>query len=357
MAVLEERGAISEDSRGTGSRRKVRGRNRSCWAAEERVYSRVMCDNDSFDDMVAYRLRPELLSRRGFGSLSFGAGLASLLPIACKSGEQAPVPASAAAASGTAVAPTPNAPATTESEVSITTPDGACDAYFVHPTAGAAPAVLVWPDIFGLRPAFRQMGKRLAESGYAVLVVNPFYRTKKAPTSSPHADMEDPATREALMGLAHSLTPETEVTDAKALTAWLDREPSVDKSRKMGTTGYCMGGPLVLRTAATNPDRIGAAATFHGGGLVTDKPDSPHLLIGKMKAQFLIAIAANDDAKEPNAKETLKTAFAQALLPAKVEVYEGAMHGWCPPDSHVYNRVAAEKAWGELLVLLKSALG
>jgi carboxymethylenebutenolidase len=150
------------------------------------------------------------------------------------------------------------------------------------------------------------MGKRLAESGYAVLVVNPFYRTKKAPTSSPHADFDDPATREALMGLAHSLTPETEVTDAKALTAWLDQQPSVDKSRKMGTTGYCMGGPLVMRTAATNPDRIGAAATFHGGGLVTDKPDSPHLLIPKMKAHFLIAIAANDDAKQPDAKGTLK---------------------------------------------------
>jgi carboxymethylenebutenolidase len=201
------------------------------------------------------------------------------------------------------------------------------------------------------------MGKRLAESGYAVLVVNPFYRTKKAPTSSAHADFEDPATREALMGLAHSLTPETEVTDAKALTAWLDQQPSVDRSRKMGTTGYCMGGPLVMRTAATNPDRIGAAATFHGGGLVTDKPDSPHLLIPKMKAHFLIAIAANDDAKQPDAKGTLKAAFAQASLPANVEVYEGTMHGWCPPDSTVYSRDAAEKAWGELLMLFKSALG
>jgi carboxymethylenebutenolidase len=322
-----------------------------------------MCDSDSFDDMVAYRLRAELLSRRSFGSLSLGAGLASLLPIGCKSADPAPgpVPAqTAAAASGAAIAPTAgaaNAVATTESEVSITTPDGACDAYFVHPATGTAPAVLIWPDIFGLRPAFRQMGKRLAEAGYAVLVVNPFYRTKKAPTSSPHADFEDPATRDALMGLAHTLTPETEVTDAKALTAWLDQQPSVDKSRKMGTTGYCMGGPLVLRTAATNPERIGAAATFHGGGLVTDKPDSPHLLIPKMKAHFLIAIAANDDAKQPGAKGTLKAAFAQASLPASVEVFEGTMHGWCPPDSHVYKPDAAEKAWGELLALFKGALG
>ena len=315
-----------------------------------------MCDDDSFDDMVAYRLRSELMSRRGFGSLALGAGLVSLLPIGCKSSD--PLPAPSAAGAPITPAPSPaNAVATTESEVNITTPDGTCDAYFVHPTAGTAPAVLVWPDILGLRPAFRQMGKRLAESGYAVLVVNPFYRKKKAPTSSPDVSFDDPATREALMGLMHSLTPETEVTDAKALTAWLDQEPSVDKSRKMGTTGYCMGGPLVLRTAATNPDRIGAAATFHGGSLVTDKPDSPHLLIPKMKAHFLIAIAANDDAKDPDAKTKLKAAFAQASLPANVEVFEGTKHGWCPPDSPAYDRNAAEKAWSELLTLFKSALG
>ena len=310
-----------------------------------------MCDDDAFDDMVAYRLRLDRLSRRTFGAFAVGAGLASLLPIACKSTAPGPATGPTAAASGAAIAPT------TEWEVTITTPDGACDAYFVHPQTGTAPAVLIWPDIFGLRPAFRQMGKRLAESGYAVLVVNPFYRTKKAPTSSPQANFEDPATREALMALSHSLTPETAVTDAKALTAWLDQQPSVDKSRKMGTTGYCMGGPLVLRTAATNPERIGAAATFHGGGLVTDKPDSPHLLIPKMKAQFLIAIAANDDAKQPDAKGTLKAAFAQASLSANVDVYEGTMHGWCPPDSHVYQRDAAEKAWAELLALFKRALG
>jgi carboxymethylenebutenolidase len=321
-----------------------------------------MCDNDSFDDMVAYRLRSDRLSRRGFGSLSLGAGIASLLPIGCKATEAAQGPAAAAppaaaAASGAAIAPAAGTLATTEAEVSITTPDGAADAYFVHPTTGAAPAVLVWPDAFGLRPAFRQIGRRLAESGYAVLVVNPFYRTKKAPTSAPNADIEDPATRAALMTLVHALTPETAVTDAKTFTAWLDQQPSVDKSRKIGTTGYCMGGPLVLRTAATNPERIGAAATFHGGGLVTDKPDSPHLLIPKTKARFLIAIAANDDAKQPDAKGTLKAAFAQASLAANVEVYEGTKHGWCPPDSHVYNHDAAERAWGELLTLFKSTLG
>lgn len=313
-----------------------------------------MCDDDSFDDMVAYRLRPEVLSRRGFGSLSLGAGLVSLLPAACKSTDAPTGPVIAPTASGSAT-PTSAVP-TTEAEVSIKTPDGDCDAYFVHPATGAAPAVVVWPDIFGLRPTFRQMGKRLAESGYSVLVVNPFYRKQKAPTSSPHADMQDKATREALMALAQSLTQETAFTDAKAFTAWLDQQPSVDKSRKMGTTGYCMGGPLVMRTAAAIPERIGAVASFHGGGLVTDKPDSPHLLIPKMKARVLVAIAENDDKKEPDAKTALKTAFAQAQLTATVEVYEGAKHGWCPPDSHAYNADAAEKAWSALLALLKGAL-
>jgi carboxymethylenebutenolidase len=313
-----------------------------------------MCDDDSFDDMVAYRLRSDRLSRRGLGALSIGAGLSALSAMACKSSEPSTGSSPASAASSPSTAP---AVATTDAEVTVPTPDGTCDAYFVHPTAGPAPAVLVWPDIFGLRPAFRQMGKRLAASGYAVLVVNPFYRKQKAPTAPASPSFEDPATREALMALMHSLTPETEVTDAKALTAWLDQQPGVDKARKMGTTGYCMGGPLVMRTAATIPERIGAAATFHGGGLVTDKPDSPHLLIPKMKAHFLIAIAANDDAKEPDAKGTLKAAFAQASLTARVEVFDGTKHGWCPPDSHVYDHDAAEKAWGELLELLKGALG
>jgi carboxymethylenebutenolidase len=314
-----------------------------------------MCDNDSFDDMVAYRLRQELVSRRTFASVTLGAVLPSLLPLGCAPAGPATSPTPAAPSStGT---PAGGAATTTESDVTITTPDGTCDAYFVHPPAGASPAVLVWPDIFGLRPAFRQMGKRLAESGYAALVVNPFYRKQKAPTAPPHPDFEDKATREALMALMHSLSAETAATDAKAFTAWLDQQPSVDKARKIGTTGYCMGGPLVMRTAAANPERVGAVASFHGGGLVTDKPDSPHLLISKMKARFLIAIAANDDAKQPDAKDKLKAAFAQASLTASVEVFEGTKHGWCPPDSHVYDATAAEKAWSELLALFKAALG
>ena len=291
-----------------------------------------MCDNDAMDDMIEYNLRSGGLSRRQFGALTVGAGLASVLPAVAGAAE------------------------VKESDIDIKTPDGTCDAYFVHPAKGAAPGVLVWPDIFGLRPAFKQMGKRLAESGYSVLVINPFYRTKHAPTAPEHPDFNDPPTRQALLGLAGALTPETAMTDAKAFVGYLESQPPVDKKRKMGTTGYCMGGPFVMRTAAAFPDRVGAGCTFHGGGLVTDKPDSPHLLIPKMKASFLIAIAANDDMREPKSKDVLKESFAKAKLPAEVEVYEGTMHGWCPPDAQVYNHDQAEKAWSRMLARFKTAL-
>jgi len=243
-----------------------------------------------------------------------------------------------------------------ESEVDIKTPDGTADAYFVHPAEGAAPGVLVWPDIFGLRPAFRQMGKRLAESGYSVLVVNPFYRVKHAPTAPEHADFNDAPTRTALLGLMNALTPATAVTDAQAFVDYLDAQHSVSRKRKMGTMGYCMGGSLTMRAAATFPARIGAGASFHGGGLVTDKPDSPHLLIPKIKAHYLFAIAENDDQRQPDAKNVLREAFAREKVPAEIEVYAGTMHGWCPPDSQVYNDAQAEKAWSRLLALFKSAL-
>ena len=226
----------------------------------------------------------------------------------------------------------------------------------VHPAAGKHPGVLIWPDIFGLRPAFKQMGKRLAEAGYSVLVVNPFYRTKKAPTAPEKADFNDPATRDMLYGLKATLSPATAKTDAQAFISWLDTQAAVDTKRKVGTTGYCMSGPIAFETAAARADRIGAAATFHGGGLVTDQPDSPHLLIPKMKAHFLIAIAENDDQKQPDAKNTLRESFAKASLPAEIEVYAGTLHGWCPPDSAVYNATQAEKAWERMLALFKEAL-
>jgi carboxymethylenebutenolidase len=241
-------------------------------------------------------------------------------------------------------------------DVNIKTPDGVADAYFVHPPGGVHPGVLVWPDIFGLRPAFKEMALRLSESGYSVLVINPFYRTRRAPTAPDHPDFNDPPTRQALMSLAGTLTPATAVIDARAFVAFLDSQPAVDRRRKLATTGYCMGGPFVMRTAAEFPDRIGAAATFHGGGLVTDKPDSPHLLIPKIKAHALIAIAESDDKKEPQSKTVLRDAFAAANLPAEVEVYAGTQHGWCPPDAQVYNHDQAEKAWSRQLALFSGSL-
>jgi len=291
-----------------------------------------MCDENSIDDMIEYSRRSNELTRRRFGALSLGAGLAAMLPRIAGAAD------------------------VTESDVEIPTPDGVADAYFVHPSVGTHSAVLMWTDIRGLRPAFKMMGKRLAESGYSVLVPNPFYRSRKAPILPEGASMEDDATRQMLMSLMSALTPEIQVTDAKAFVGFLDSQPSVEKKHKMGTAGYCMGGPITMRTAATFPDRVGAGASFHGANLATDKPDSPHLLVPMMKASYLIAIAENDDQRDPHAKELLREAFAKAKLPAEIEVYVGTKHGWCPPDSSVYNEAQAEKAWNRMLALFKTAL-
>jgi carboxymethylenebutenolidase len=286
-----------------------------------------MCDQDHFeDDRQEYEALGQV-TRRQFGVL-VGAGIALMLPRVA------------------------NAVAVADGEVTVTTPDGTCDAYFVHPATGTAPGVLLWPDIFGLRPAMRQMGKRLAESGYAVLVVNPFYRVKKAPT----AEQGSATPIQSLMPLARALNDTTQTTDAKAFIAWLDQQPSVAKNKKIGTQGYCMGGPIAFRTSAAVPGRVGAVASFHGGGLVTDQPNSPHLQASKTSAQFLIAIAANDDQRAPTEKDVLKETFAKAGRPAEIEVYTGAAHGWCPPDSGVYNEPQAEKAWSRLLALYGKAL-
>jgi carboxymethylenebutenolidase len=288
-----------------------------------------MCEHD---DLEEFARRSADVSRRQFGVMALGAGLVAALP---------------------AVA---DVPETAGKDVEIKTADGTCDAYFVHPAKGIHPGVLIWPDIFGLRPAFKDMATRLAQSGYSVLVINPFYRTQKAPTAPEHPDFNDPPTRDALMKLAGTLSAQTAATDAKAFVGFLDAQAAVDKKKKMGTTGYCMGGPFVMRTASAYPDRIGAGATFHGGGLVTDKPDSPHLLIPQMKAHFLIAIAENDDKRQPEAKDALRDAFAKAKLPAEIEVYAGTLHGWCPPDAQVYNQIQAEKAWSRLLALFSSSI-
>jgi carboxymethylenebutenolidase len=285
-----------------------------------------MCDQDQFEkDRLDFEARG-LVTRRQFGVV-VGAGMALMLPRVV------------------------NAVAVTEADVTVKTPDGNCDAYFVHPASGTGAGVLLWPDIFGLRPSMRQMGKRLAESGYAVLVVNPFYRVQKAPTAPQGAATQI----KEMMPLAQGLNETTHMTDAKAFIAWMDQQASVAKNRKVGTQGYCMGGPIAFRTAAAVPDRVGAVASFHGGGLVTENPNSPHLQASKTKAQFLVAIAANDDQRSPKDKDVLKETFAAAKLPAEIEVYSGA-HGWCPPDSTVYNEPDAEKAWSRLLVLYGKAL-
>jgi carboxymethylenebutenolidase len=286
-----------------------------------------MCDQDHFEqDRLEYEAGG-MVTRRQFGVL-VGVGVALVLPKVV------------------------NAVDVTEREVTIKTPDGTADCYFVHPASGTAPGVLVWPDIFGLRPAFRQMGKRLAESGYSVLVVNPFYRQQKAPTAPKGAATPIPE----LLPLAKALSETTHMTDAKAFIAWLDQQQAVAKNRKIGTQGYCMGGPMAFRTASAVPDRVGAVASFHGGGLVTKEPNSPHLQASKTKAALLVAIAANDDQRAPDEKNVLKDTFAKSGQPAEIEVYTGAAHGWCPPDSGVYNEPQAEKAWTRLLELYKKGL-
>lgn len=281
-----------------------------------------MCDKDHFAESVAEYEARGLVTRRQFGVL-LGAGVAMMLPRVA------------------------NAQAVTERDVEIKTPDGTADAYFVHPAAPAA-AVLIWPDIFGLRPAMRSMGKRLAESGYSVLVVNPFYRAGK-----PNATGATPI--KEMFQYRKGMSAATDMTDARAFVAWLDAQPQVNKNRKVGVQGYCMGGPMSFHTASAVPDRIGAVASFHGGGLVGKDDNSPHLLAAKTKASFLIAIAENDDKQNPNEKNVLRETFDKAKLQAEIEVYPAA-HGWCPPDTQVYNEPAAERAWSRLLALYQKAL-
>ena len=281
-----------------------------------------MCDQDHFEDERKEYEARGLITRRQFGVL-VAAGVSMTLP---------------------AVA---NAQQTSEKDVQIKTPDGTADAYFVYPSSGSAAAVIIWPDIFGLRPAMRTMGKRLASSGYSVLVVNPFYRVGK-PTATGASPIQE------MMPFRKGMSQTTDMTDAKAFIAWLDQQPQVNRNRGVGTQGYCMGGPMAFNTAAAVPDRVRAVASFHGGGLVGKEGDanSPHLLAAKTKAQFLVAIAENDDKQRPTEKDVLKQTFGTR---AEVEVYTAA-HGWCPPDTTVYNEAAAEKAWTRLLALYQKAL-
>lgn len=287
-----------------------------------------MCDLKTVKDTEEYLK----MNRRQLGQATAAAGLAMMLP------------------------PVANAQEITEHNVEITTEDGICDAYFVHPATGEHPGVLVWTDILGLRPAFQMMARRLAQSGYSVLTPNPFYRGARAPVVPEGASFQDPTVRETVFPLAGMLNADTHFMDARAFIQFLDYQESVDSTRKMGTTGYCMGGPLVMRTMASS-NRMGAGATFHGGGLVTEAENSPHLLIPFMEnSSMLHCIASNDDQEQPEAKNILRDAYAEADIPAEIEVYAGAMHGWCPPDMPVYNEAQAERAWGRLLNLFGNTL-
>jgi carboxymethylenebutenolidase len=281
------------------------------------------------------------LTRREFTALSLAAGVAAAL------GPQA---ADADAA-------------LTERDALVRTPDGTCDAAVVHPTAGGPwPAVILFPDAFGLRPTMRGMARHMAAEGYAVLAINPFYRSTKAPGTGPSFDFADPAQRAKLGALRAPLTNDAVASDAAAFLAYLDAQPFVNAKAKAGAFGYCMGGLMTLQAAAGAPGRIGAGASFHGGGLVTDKPDSPHRFVPKLKGRYLIAIAADDDAQQPDAKTKLREAFAAAGVPAQIEVYAGTRHGWCVKDmplrdgKPIYDEAQAERAWFELTSLFRSSL-
>ncbi len=291
-----------------------------------------MCDYDTQKDADAYLEEHPDMSRRDFTKLATGASMAMMLP---------------------AVA---NAQSISERDVEIRTPDGVADCHFAYPSNGSHAAVLVWPDILALRPAFREMGRRLAREGYAVLTVNPFYRDARSPVVPLGASFGQPEIRELVLPMARNLNAETHFTDARTFTAWLDEQDEVDTSKGIGTTGYCMGGPMVMRTVAAVRERCAAGGTFHGGGLATGNPDSPHLLIPETRAAMLHCVADNDDQSDPQAKVTLSEAYDAAGIDAEIEVYSGALHGWCAIDSQVYHQQQAERAWSRLLNLFATNL-
>jgi carboxymethylenebutenolidase len=296
--------------------------------------------SDQTRDQEEQRESSTELSRRDFVAMSIAAGIV-------------------AATGSAAAADMP----VTETDVDIKTSDGVCNAAFIHPTTGSHPGVLIWSDAFGLRPALREMGKRLAAEGYSVLVPNPFYRVTRDPQfNTATFSFTNQADRAKLTPLMGSINAEGAAEkDAVAFVAWLDMQKQVNKSKKIGTQGYCMGGPLVMRTAAAVSNRVGAGGSFHGGGLVTDAPSSPHLLAPKIHARMYFGVAKNDDERQPDAKDKLKAAFEAAKVPAEIEVYP-AQHGWCMSDmpagagTPIYSKPDAERAWGKLLALYKTAL-
>ena len=288
-----------------------------------------MCDDHTVQDDTSSKTA---LTRREFNTLAAGATFAFSLP------------------------KTANAQSVTLNAVQVNTSDGVCDAFFVHPKEGKHPAVLIWPDILALRPSFEAMASRLAESGYAVLCINPYYRDAKAPVVETGESFSDEVTQRKVLPMYRNLSAETHVRDANAFVDWLDQQASVDTLRPMGTMGYCMGGPMVMRAAAARADRIGAACAYHPVSLATDADDSPHLLIPKINASVLIALAENDDERNPDDKHVLSAAFKANDVTANIEVFDGALHGWCVLDSRVYNKEPAERAWAQTLALFKVSL-
>jgi carboxymethylenebutenolidase len=265
--------------------------------------------------------------------------------------------AAAAAGSMPAFAEDPGARKVTERNVTVKTADGSADAALFAPEGkGKWPAVLMWPDILGLRPVFREMGRRLAAQGYVVLVPNPYYRAQKAPVVEGPFDFNSKEDMGRIRKFREGLTDAMVDRDSAAYVKYLSAQPQTDRRRKMGVQGYCMSGPISFRTAAVRPDRIGAVATFHPGALVTDKPSSPHLLIPKSRAAYLVIIAKNDAEKMPKEKPNLDAAFAKAKKSAKVEI-SSANHGWTVAGSQTYDEQEAERAWAELLRFYRAHLG
>jgi carboxymethylenebutenolidase len=293
-----------------------------------------MCDELTEAENAAW------LSRRQFGAAGAGAAILATMP-GCMAQSSTTAAAGALPTKGRAV--------------TVTAPDGKVDAWFYTPETGKHPAVILWPDIAGLRQAYKTMAARLASAGYAVLVVNHYYRGAVAPVLDSLVAWRTPEGQAKLKPLIAGITPEGTTRDAATFVQWLDGQPEVDTAKKIGTCGYCMGGPYTVRTAAAAPARVGAAASFHGAGLVGDAPDSPVNLMAKTNAAFLIAIAQNDDASAPGDKDALIAAAKAAGRPAEVEVYP-AQHGWCTIDAPIYDQVQADKAWGRMLALYAANL-
>lgn len=303
-----------------------------------------MCDETTERELDDY-LERKALTRRGFNARASAAIVSvGALGAGCVASDTQPSDQAASSSM-------------TETEVKVPTPDGEADALFVHPSEGAHAAVIFWPDIHGVRPAFFDMARRLAGAGYAVLAVNPYYRSMSGRLFADGQTFRDPGGRELVAPHRSLLSPETVVTDSLALTSWLDEQRAVDTSRGVGAVGFCMTGSWTLRAAAAVPDRVKAPCSFHGGGLVTSEADSPHLLAGDIQGGVLIAIAENDHERAPEEKDILIAAFAEADVPAEIEVYADAMHGWVPTDSRAYNPDQSERAWGRLLALFEAQLG